>query len=676
MVDSNENNNIRADLPIWGPIDLNIFKLDLRVFLISLFRKWWLLPILPLTIAIVSLCYLAVYNPKAWVSQCLLFRHTNLQMLNNETIPNIYKPVNMNAIMEMVRTRKNMREVIKRLKLPVSLNGLYAMTRVSAEDDNENMITISAAASTPQYAADIANTLADVFIENYVGMQGHSVKEVYDYYLKSRKMIQDNLKKLENQEQEYLSKYKVISVSSEMSSKFSQLNELEVKLLQARLEQAASKDRIASINGYVEKMNPEVPISYEVWSPEGADLNAMKKELLQLQQKFTNDNPRVLKVKNEVALLQAEIDRNAGKRPAPTKVYYGENPVRSALEQLKYKTFSDLSGMGNNIQQIKGAIDNLRDDLERLSRLESKFYEVKTQLQLERDQFLKVDSMISALSLALKTNVSDINILERAEPPLTPDVKHRRIKIMISTILAFLLSVAGVLLWELFDFTVKSPFDLVTVLGLRQLGTFPKVSRISVKDFKCLVQIIFQRLQEVIGDTERTVLLAVGGTETKAGKSFLIERLQTILQFQKKRSLHIVTSRHHLPPDAVVINPIIYDQAEFDASEAARQQHQVYFQLTDQTFLVPTDWAMIEHFMAKMQPHYDYVIWELFDFDDNRQLFASVAGAATIAILVARFRQSPKLALLRCIHFLRERHVTRLYGVLNGVDSPYYQPES
>ena len=674
MAENGNNNNIKTDLPIWGPVDFNIFKLDLRVFLITVVRRWWVLPILPVFIAIVSLCYLAVYNPKAWVARCTLFRHTNLQMINNDTIPTIYKPVNMNAIIEMVRTRKNIREVIKRLKLPVSMNGLYAMTKVSTEEDNENMIIIAAAASTPQYAADIANTLAEVFIEDYVGMQGHSVKEVYDYYVQSRKMVQDNLKQLEEQEQDYLTKYDVISISAEMTNKFAMLNELEVKLLQARMDQVSSKDRITSIGGYVNTMPKDVPLSYEVWSPEGADLDSMKKELYRLQQKFTDDNPRVMKLKSEVSFLQAKVDSNVGKKPEPTKVFYGENPIRSSLEQLKYKTYTDLNGIETNIRQLEVAIGKLKDELSKLSRLESKFYEVRTQIQQHRDQFQKIDSMISALSLALKTNVSDINIMERAEPPQLPDVKHRRLKVLIFSAIGFLLSVAAILLLELIDFTVKSPFDVAAVLSLKKLGSIPKITQVPVKTFKGIIQIIFKQIMELTAKTSGVVFLAVGGTEAKSGKTFLIQRFQTILTLQKKRSLHILSCRRDVPKDAMLINDLIYNGGTFDAEEAARHHHQVYFQLSDQTFLVPTDRVMIEHFIAQLAPHYDYIFWELFDFGDNEQLFATVSEVATLSILVARFRQTKKLNMMRCVHFLQEHHTSRIYGVLDYVEKPYYQP--
>jgi uncharacterized protein involved in exopolysaccharide biosynthesis len=63
------------------------------------------------------------------------------------------------------------------------------------------------------------------------------------------------------------------------------------------------------------------------------------------------------------------------------------------------------------------------------------------------------------MKFALNTNVSDITILERAEPPSSPTVKKRRFFVFVGAFVGFILAFGVILVFELMDFTVKSKFD-------------------------------------------------------------------------------------------------------------------------------------------------------------------------------------------------------------------------
>ena len=155
-----------GDISILGNIDVNIFKQDVRLLLTTVRRRWLLLLSIVLMVFSVAMTYVLLYQKRQWTAQCVLFRHTNIELIQGE-LPNIYKPLQFDVILEMVRTKKNMREVIRRLHLNCSLETLFRSTAVERDANlrNENVFRIIAQAETGKEAADIANSLAELFLE-------------------------------------------------------------------------------------------------------------------------------------------------------------------------------------------------------------------------------------------------------------------------------------------------------------------------------------------------------------------------------------------------------------------------------------------------------------------------------------------------------------------------------
>ena len=117
-----------------------------------------------------------------------------------------------------------MRAVINNLKLDMSLNALYGSTDVAVgEENNKNMIYISAISVSGRQAADIANELANVFLNNYEKMMNRTVQKKYDYFSHQKIVVLDRIKNLEEEKKAYLGRYKISAADLERSKDFNML---------------------------------------------------------------------------------------------------------------------------------------------------------------------------------------------------------------------------------------------------------------------------------------------------------------------------------------------------------------------------------------------------------------------------------------------------------------------
>jgi len=667
--DSRKLNNSEVDDSILGGVDVNIFKYDIKVIFITLRKRIIFLILIPVLTASLALCYVVFYKKKVWVARCMMFRHTNLDQVQGGDMPTIYKPVDTKVIIEMIRSRQNMRNVIQRLKLNTSVDSLYSQTEVQMDDENQNIISILAGSRSPQEAADIANTLAEVFVDEYVKTQNNSVEKIYEMYLRSKELTQQKVSELEKEEQEYLKKSNVISITTETDGKFKQLNELEINLLQAKLLLSSLEIKLENVNKNMKGLKKEVPLNYTVSSPDSSAIEDMKTQLYKLQQRYTDENPRVQKLQSEIVYMQKQMEARKNNAPVPSQITYGDNQSWVLLEDSRIKTISEIEGSKQNISQLEVAIAQLKGQLGTLSQLGNNYYDINRKLQLNWDVLKKIDNMIMMLKFTLKSSVSDISIWERAEPPPTPSVKRRRITIVIGGLAGFFLALGVIVLSELVDFTVKSRFDLENILRIKVLGILPKIEHVNLQTFYSAIQVIYKRILEMTSEKDSPILVAFGDVESKSGKTFFIKKCIDVFNPQDKKILYISTGDDISKNlDKFVINDYIYKDEVIDSELAVENNNRLYFMLDDYTYIAPADKFMIEKFVNKFKGTYDFVFWELFDFTKNEQLFATICESSALTVVMTRFRKSNKFGLMKCINFLKEHNCVNIGGILNCVD--------
>ena len=655
-----------------GGVDTNLFKYDLQVLLIAVWKKLYILMIAPLVTGALAFGFVAFYQQKTWTARCMLFRHTNIERLQSD-MPNLYKPVETKVIIEMIRTRKNMQDVIKQLKLKSSIPGLYGQTAVEMQEENENIINILASANTPREAAAIANALAEVFIADYIENQNASIHKIYNYYTESKINLSQKIKALEAQQDEYLKRFNVISIATETEGKFKMLNELELNLVNSRMQESALRTRINNLEISIKDMKSDVQLNYTVTQSEDSELEKMQGALYKLRQRYTDDNPKVQKQVAEVEYLKEKMSKTKVEQRTPSSVTYGGNTVRMALEEQKFKAEAELKGISQNLGQLESTIKTLKSELTQLTKMDNDFFEIKRQLDLNRDLLKKIDGTVSMMKFALNTNVSDITILERAEPPTSPTVKKRRFFVFVGAFVGFVLAFGVILVFELMDFTIKSKFDIENVLKIKMLGSLPMINQVTLQSFYSSIQIVYKRIAEYVDKQSGVTLITFGDVETKSGKTFFIKKCIDLFGPQEKKILYISTV-DELPRNMMkfAINDYIYKEEAINPNMPLENAHRLYFVMDDYTYIAPADKAAIDKFVSKLDGHYDYIFWELFEFNKNEQLFATICQAADLTVIVTMFKRANKFKLLKCVNFLKEHECRKLGGILNNVEKSYF----
>ena len=671
MADEHKNAE-NEEQSVLGGIDLDIFKYDVRVFLISLRKRLPFLLLIPIVISVVMIVYVKSM-PKQWKSTCRLFKSAVKETNKKDELSTLRKSFSVDVVKEMIRTKHNMRSVIENLKLQMSLQGLYGSTSISVAEDNENMININANSVSGRLAADIANELAKVFLKSYEEMRNRAVKKRYDYFSHQKIEVMKHIKVLENVKKAYLKKHNISAIALEGAKDFKLLENLETKVILARNKIHSLKIQIEEYQNQINRLPTEIKLSYDVTTLDDTELVIKKNQLANLKHRYTDHNPKVKKLVSEIKEFEKKMAAAKEEDRPASRTTYGKNWHIMKLEEKIFSAKTELKGMTAAMQRYTLEKPKIQAKLAMLDRTAAEYREIKRKADLEYALLSKIDLGVTEMSLALSSNVSDLRIFEKAEPPIYPSVDKRKKKVIFGFIIGLVLSGILAVILEVIDLTIKSKFDLESVLSINALGTLPKINEVRLKKFYSAIQAIFTKIfKNDIDSHKKNILITFGDVEGGTGKTFFIKKCIDVFGPMDKKILYI-SSCNELASGLVKykINDFIYNGQKMDVELAEENNDHLYFLLDNYSYIVPVKAAQIEEFISGFY-EYDFIFWELFDFRKNEPLFATICSVAHSTVIMTKFKKTKKIPAVKCIKHLKEHNVKNIGGIVNSVEKRYF----
>lgn len=645
-------------------------KLDKRV-LISTFKRRIKLILIISFIAILAAGVWAKVSVKtSWKARCFLIRYPK-NMSTPSEMPYLYQTFDLNTVLETVRTREVLVEVIRRLHLNETPEDLFPSLDVQ-RGNRSNVLSLTAVHSNRAMSAKIANTLAEVFIEVNNKLQNASTLKIYHYYQKQREDKLKEIEDLQTQVDLFRTKNGIISISDETQLKFDQLKALELRRIENDMVITEMNTKITDLSDKIKKLPKQVMLSYVYKSTDETKLLQLQKELELLRSKYTDENPRVKKVIQQISELQRVIADPKGARDLPDETSWGPNGLTQAyeLDKTRYEgalkaSESQMTDYAKQISEVKGALNNLTE-------MQKYYFDLSRRLDLAKDVLRIIEGRIAESKMAMESNVSDFDILESAKAPAYPEGTKRKLIVVGVGVFFFIFGSILVLGHEFLDNTVKSDVDMKGFIKIPVIGMLPNDQQLGEEKFYANMQIITDYcLTNCRG--KAPVFLTIGSDIPETGKTLITQEMIKLLQTQNLRVLYIdsiktVASeiREFLINDTLIepkIAPV------FNNINPLLDKGYLYCNRDLFRTLITVD--TVRAFRNHLT-NYDVVIWELFEASYNIQLFSAIASISDLLVLVARFRHSQKVALKNIVEFLGEKNVQHIGGVINDIHKAYF----
>lgn len=681
MVENGNNiNSANANAEDSPAMDIDFLKFDKRVFVITLMRRIPIAIIMSIILgglAIVATHY-AIKNE--WKGASTLYRRPRNDTVKSE-MPLLFGRTKLKTVVRTIKQHENLKNLKTKLGLDYSEGDLSKMIDVTS--DRNGIITIIVTAPKQNLPDKIANTLCEVFLENYVKEQNREAENIYMHYTASTSKLSTKIRLLEKKAERFLEKNNIISIDSETSLKFQQLNDLELQLINNKMTLNKLNLKLKNIQKALKNMKDDTLQSYILSNSSNSNIRDLEAQYEALKQKFTDENPKVKSVLDQISALKKRAKNRVNQPPEPSQKTFGPNGVKITFEVERLKTEMEIKSLSKNLARLEATIAKLKRTLDMLVNLKTPYTEIQREISLKRDLLNKLEGVVAEAKMLMSSQVCDFAVLERAVKAKFPEPTKKKLIVVAAVVLGFAGAVVIALLLEFIDFSIKSKLDIESVVGIKVIGNFPDKDTVDKFEFYSAFQIFVNNFSSYMQYDDKTSMCLFASDQSESGKSFVIERLTMCLEQQNKKILYIDTINEGSEQwddelSEYLVNPLLFDSKsvidDVKFKKVNDNLYNGYFLFNEQAFQRMVDSSTMESFIEKLS-EFDIIIWESFNCHENIQLFSTLASASKLTVLIARFRASNRGVLKGTVNFLKDRDIFNIVGVLNYVDRKYYKNE-
>lgn len=386
-----------------------------------------------------------------------------------------------------------------------------------------NAIQIDFISASPTKAALIANTIADVYIEQRLEAKFEATKKLTDWLDKRLQDLRQQVYEADKAVVDYKQRYnitqgaKTVTSAEELSQLNSQLVTAKSKLAEAKARYRQVED---SING---KANME-SISEIVNSPLIQNLKreqvGLEGRLSELDTRYGSKHPEIIKTKSELKELRVTM-RAEMQKIADTI----ENEVKFAQARVE--------ALEEGLAEAQGQRHSDNASMVKLNELMREAQST----QLIYDTFLETYKRSDEQE---DLQEAEARILSYAVPPSKPTYPNKLLMMSLSSAISLFIGLAIAVLLEKLDNTFRSANQLEKGLGYPCYALIPQMN---IKSQKELADYIVSKPSSVLAESVRTLRTVINLRSRKDGNKPKVVTITSSFPSEGKTTLSVWLGR-------------------------------------------------------------------------------------------------------------------------------------
>ena len=410
---------------------------------------------------------------------------------------------------------------------------------------NSRIVELRVTSSEPQLASDMANGVAQAYIQQNLEARFSASKDATDWF---GTQLAEQRKKVEETEvalQRYKETHDAIAVEDRENivvQRLADLNGAVTKAKTTRIEKEALYAQLKAVQGTSAVDTFTAVLGNEYIQKLKSEVGDFQRQEAQLAEKYGERHPEMVRIKNAVQVAQAKFD----------------NEVNKVVESVRAEYMAALA----QERSLTGALDAQKSEALGLNRKGIEYTVLQREAESNRQLYESLLQRTKETGISGELKSSNIRVVDPAEVPTSPVLPRRSNDLMMALLAGSVLALGLVFLFEYLDNRIKSPQEL-RALNLAFLGMVPRIDNSGPTLLTDAVppafgeairavrtNVLFSSAEEGV----RTVVVTSAGPGE--GKSLFSSNLSVSLAQAGQRVLHI---------DADMRRPRVHDI--FDVSQ-------------------------------------------------------------------------------------------------------------
>jgi polysaccharide biosynthesis transport protein len=584
----------------------------------------------------------------------------------------------LESVIEKLQIRDGSGRLMKpdRLKRKSILSAILPHPYVEiSQIEDADLLEIKAISSDPEETAMIANTLAEIFIQD-------NLMRIRQEYTNARSFIEE---RIQLERANYLSALETIkdfqlrenTVDLETETKLG-LNKI-VELMKEKedniIDLAEVSAKIKTLKSQFER-HKKIPVS-NIAIRENPQIEELSKTLSVLEVQLAGELAEKTPEHPEIKALSEKIQKTREELRVQTKISQESSVELEALER-------DLAALEVHLEGVNADIRRYTSMLETIPEKGTQLAQLQLKLTINEKLYSSLLEYLYQIGIAEAMTVSDVTLVEPAvaPEPSHPKGPNKMLNSLMGAFLGLILGLGLAFLINHLDDTLKTPED-IKGYGLILLGTVPMFRRrerglISGSDPKGYVSESYRtvrnslkfisldkRMKTIVvtscleNEGKTTTLVNLGISLCRDGKSVLI----IDADLRKPRMHEVLGSREN----SVGISTVLSGEAT--ATQAIQHTHVEGLHLLSSGPVPPDPGSMVEsekirQLIRDLSPDYDVVLL------DTPPILAAgdavvLAKDADAMLLVLESERITRRSLSQCLDLLKRAGVHPAGAILN-----------
>lgn len=320
------------------------------------------------------------------------------------------------------------------------------------------LVQVGFEATNPQLAADIANSVAETYIETTMEQRLSASQNASAWLSERVQDLRQTLDASEQRLQQFMETERLINLEGVTSLNAQELDELTTQSIDVaarRAELQATFEQIQAMEGRADQELLAVPALLDNASLASlkTELDSVDRQIAELSNRYGRNHPRMIALASEKAAVEDNLSAQIERVIASIESNY-----RSAMATER-ALLAEIERSKAEIQDINRKSITLRE-LERDVEVNQQLYDMFFTRIRETDE---VEGL----------QTSDAIVVEPAVPAINPSKPERRRFVMLATLAGLGLGVGLAFLRDFLDNTIKVPGDIEDRLHAETLGVVP-----------------------------------------------------------------------------------------------------------------------------------------------------------------------------------------------------------
>lgn len=326
---------------------------------------------------------------------------------------------------------------------------------------NSQLVNIGFESSDRQLAADVANTLSQVYIENEMDSRLEMTATAVGWLTGRLTGLRDKLETSEKALQDYREKEQLVEVQGVKTLTADQIQEINQKLVFAQQQLAESRATYNQVRNIKSLDNPDVDsVPAVLRDPLVATLKEAEadtqRKVSSLVKRYGPKHPKMIAAKADL-------------KEAKLRVRKRIREVMSGLEK-EYKV------AGANVQSLRQSMGAAKGEIQKISRKGYQLGVFEREVETNRQLYELFLGRLKETSETSGMQSANARVVDPAVPAVKPSKPKKKLIVLVAAFVGLFLGIVWAFLLEHLDNTLKGSGDMEDRLGLPVLGLLPHLA--------------------------------------------------------------------------------------------------------------------------------------------------------------------------------------------------------